>query len=174
VTTSSSSAAKSGSSSSSSSSAAAAPATAAAPAEEAIVQPPPPPPAPARLVVAARATQGDLTVGSTLTVTYTVQNSGGRAASALLTDALPAALAPIYVDSDQGTCTGDRTVRCALGSLGPGRSADVTLVLQVMKAATFVNAADAEATDDAVAVSDPASLRFKAGTSAAVRLVLPR
>jgi hypothetical protein len=175
VTTSSSSTAKGGSSSSSSSSSAAtAPAAAAAPAEEAVVQPPPPPPAPARLVVAAHATQGDLTVGSTLTVTYTVQNTGGRAASALLTDALPAALAPIYVDSDQGACTGDRTVRCALGPLGPGRSADVTLVLQVTKAATFVNAADADAADDAVAVGDPASLRFTAGTGAAVRLGLPR
>jgi uncharacterized repeat protein (TIGR01451 family) len=124
--------------------------------------------------VSAHATQGDLTVGSTLTVTYTVQNTGGRAASALLTDALPAALAPIYVDSDQGSCTGDKTVRCALGSLGPGRSADVTLVLQVMKAATFVNAADADATDDGVPVSDPSSLRFTAGSSTAVRLVLPK
>jgi hypothetical protein len=159
---------------SSSSSAATAPAVAAAPAEEAIVQPPPPPPAPGRLVVSARATQADLTVGSTLTVVYTVQNTGGRAAGALLTDALPAAVAPIYVDAEQGACTGDQALRCTLGAIGPGRSVDVTLVLQVTRAATFVNAADADTTEDDVTVADPPSLRFTAGSSASVRLSLPR
>jgi hypothetical protein len=106
-------------------------------------------------------------------LTYTVQNTGGRPVGALLTDDLPAALAPIYVEADQGTCDGDATLTCALGSIGPGRSIDVVVVAQVVAAASFANDAELVAADDGVAADGPPTLRFKATAAAAVRLALP-
>jgi uncharacterized repeat protein (TIGR01451 family) len=154
---------------SSGSNAAAAPAGAAAP--EFV---PPPPPPPAHLVVTGRATEGDLTVGSTLTYTFTVRNTGGRAVAATLTDELPEAVAPIYADAEQGSCDGSGTVTCSLGSVGAGRSVDVTIVVQVMKPEVFANDADAAAGDDDASVDGSSTLRFTAGAGKAVRLALPR
>ncbi len=85
-----------------------------------------------------------MTVGSAATKTFIVTNQGSGVASGVtFTDPLPANTTPISATASQGTCTGTTTVTCNLGTLAPGGSATVTLVLTPAAAAvgTLANTA---------------------------------
>src|SRR5712691_7362848 len=59
-------------------------------------------PSPAHLVASQAVTAGDLTIGSTVTYTASVQNTGGTGAAAEADDTLPDSLVLIAADADQG------------------------------------------------------------------------
>lgn len=68
--------------------------------------------------------------GSPFFYTVTVTNSGSAPATDLvLTDALPAALDLVSIQSGAGTCTGTRTVNCTLAILAPSSSWSLTITV---------------------------------------------
>lgn len=152
--------------SSSSATSSAAPADAAPALAPAVAQP-----APAHLTIAAAATPGAITVGSTVTYAFTVTNSGGRATTAAFNDTLPADVTPIAADADQGTCSGGRSVSCSLGSIAPGQTVTVTVVVQVAQATAFQNAISLTAGDPNARIDSAGGpLRLQASTAAPVKL----
>jgi uncharacterized repeat protein (TIGR01451 family) len=80
------------------------------------------------------------TVGNSLV--YTIQASNGSSATAtgvVVTDQLPAGVTLVSVSASQGSCSGQPTMVCALGSLGPGATATITIVVQPTAAGTITN-----------------------------------
>jgi hypothetical protein len=135
---------------------------------------PAPPTPPARLVVSLDVIPDAVSVGSTFTYTVTVANRGGKATTVTISDTLPAALALVGVDADQGSCDDDRVITCTLGSLRSGDSATVTIAAQVMTAGPIVNAITVAPADPAVDVSGDTNSKIVAGRGAAVRVVARR
>lgn len=111
--------------------------------------PPPPPPAPrADLGVAKAVDRTTAVVGDLLTYTITVSSKGPDAATGVsLTDTPPAGTTVVSAAATQGSCTGAAPVVCALGSLGPGASATVTVKLAARAVGTVVNQATVKATE---------------------------
>jgi uncharacterized repeat protein (TIGR01451 family) len=69
--------------------------------------------------------------GSNVTYEITVTNSGpGAATAVLVTDVIPAGTTFVSAAPSQGSCSGNTTVTCAIGSLASGASATVTLVVR--------------------------------------------
>jgi uncharacterized repeat protein (TIGR01451 family) len=127
--------------------------------------------APAHLTIAGAATPGEITVGSTVTYAFTVTNTGGRATTASFNDTLPADVTPIAADADQGSCSGGQAVSCALGSIAPGQTVTVTVVVQVAQAAAFQNTISLTAGDPNAKVDSAGGpLRLQASTAAPVKL----
>jgi hypothetical protein len=56
-------------------------------------------------------------------------------------DSLPAATRFVSVTSSQGTCTGGAVVRCSLGTIAPGGSALITIVVRPSEAGALINTA---------------------------------
>jgi hypothetical protein len=103
-----------------------------------------------------------------------VTNSGGRATTAAFTDTLPADVNPIAADVDQGSCSGSQSVTCALGSIAPGQTVTVTVVVQVNRAATFQNTISLTAGDPSAKVDSAGGpLRLQAGAGSAIELAVP-
>ena len=80
-------------------------------------------------------------VGSPITYTFNIVNSGGAAATNVtLVDTLPAALAFMSYTSSAGTCVNaSGVVTCNLGTLGIGLSASVDITAQPLAAQSIVN-----------------------------------
>ena len=112
-------------------------------------------PTPAHLVATQAVVAGELTIGSTVTYTASIQNTGGTGAAAQADDTLPDSLALIAVDADQGgTCTVEgQHVTCVWTSVNPStRSmATATVVAQVVAAGSIDNSF-------AVTTSNPTAL----------------
>jgi uncharacterized repeat protein (TIGR01451 family) len=85
------------------------------------------------------ATPDPVSAGDNLTYTLTVHNAGPSTAHAVaLRDTVPAGVSPVSVASPPGTtCVGGTPgnpadpLACALGNLGPGATAVVTVVVRV-------------------------------------------
>ncbi len=74
--------------------------------------------------------------GETLTYTLVVTNRGPNDATGVtVTDPLPAGVSFVSAAPSQGACGGAATVACALGGLGAGNSATVSIVVAVSAAA---------------------------------------
>ena len=68
------------------------------------------------------------TIGTPFTYTLTVTNHGPDSApEVIVTETLPPEVAVGAITPSQGSCTGTRNLRCALGSLPPAAQATITL-----------------------------------------------
>lgn len=99
--------------------------------------------APIDLSLAGAATPSTVTAGHTLTYTFTATNGSATtpATGVAIADPLPGAASLVSAGASAGTCTRGTTVVCAIGSLAPGASAKVTIVIIANGAAPLVNAA---------------------------------
>ena len=78
--------------------------------------------------------------GSNVTYTMTVKNNGEIAATGVtLTNTLPAGAPLLSATSTAGSCVGTTPVVCGLGTLNPGATATVTVVVTAPPVRTIVN-----------------------------------
>ena len=129
----------------------------------------------ADLVVSQTANPTTVTAGGTLTYSVTVANTGATDARGVtLADAVPAGLTLLQVTPTQGTCTTTSPVACELGTITPGSSARVTLLVRVDAArdpGTVTNTARATTTTaQTVTTNDAASTDVTVVTRADVSL----
>jgi uncharacterized repeat protein (TIGR01451 family) len=79
-------------------------------------------------------------VGGDLTYTFTATNNGpDPAADVSLTDALPVGATLVSAAASQGSCSGTTSVGCALGTIGSGTAAVVTIHVSPTAAGTLTN-----------------------------------
>jgi uncharacterized repeat protein (TIGR01451 family) len=84
----------------------------------------------------------NVSVGQNVTYTEVVTNSGpGTATGVVVSDPLPAKDQFVSVTSTQGTCTGTNPVTCTIGTLAPGASATITLVIKNTSSGGITNTA---------------------------------
>jgi uncharacterized repeat protein (TIGR01451 family) len=84
-----------------------------------------------------------VSLGSNLTYTIFVKNIGEVTATGVtLTDTLPAGATLVSANSTAGTCSGTTTISCSLGTLAPGATVMVTIVV-TPPAGTIANTATA-------------------------------
>jgi uncharacterized repeat protein (TIGR01451 family) len=96
----------------------------------------------ADLAVTQSASAGTVPLGGLVTYRLEAVNHGPEAApSVVLTDSLPAAATLISATSSGGACSFGTTVRCDLGTLASGASADVAVTVRLNSAGTAVSAA---------------------------------
>ncbi|MGH9895663.1 MAG: DUF11 domain-containing protein, partial [bacterium] len=85
--------------------------------------------------------------GNRLTYTLTIRNFGPAVApDVVVSDVLPAQTAVVSAQASQGTCEvvpGGTTLSCRLGSMAPGATASVTIVVIPAQAGTLTNVAGA-------------------------------
>ena len=73
---------------------------------------------------------GNVNLGQQVTYTATVSNSGnGPAGTVAFQDLLPGKATFVSANASQGTCSGNPTIVCSLGSLNAGASATVTILV---------------------------------------------
>lgn len=109
------------------------------------------------------------TVGHNLTYTMTVTDKGPQPDTTVgLTDTLPSGLTHVSTKASQGTCSGSRTITCALGTLAADAHATVTVVVHAAKAGTFKNTAHVSG-----ALTDPNSANNSASATATVKAPPP-
>jgi uncharacterized repeat protein (TIGR01451 family) len=78
--------------------------------------------------------------GQQVTYTATVGNHGpGTASNAGFQDVLPGKVTLVSVTPSQGTCSGNPTFVCSLGSLAPGATATVTIVVATTQPGSIVD-----------------------------------
>jgi uncharacterized repeat protein (TIGR01451 family) len=110
-----------------------------------------------------------VTVGSDLTYTLTARNSGPSSASeVVVSDSVPAGATFLSSSTSQGSCTGNPTVTCSLGSLASGATATVTLKIRPSSAGTLTNSASVSSS-----TADPASGNNQASASTTVNSTAP-
>jgi uncharacterized repeat protein (TIGR01451 family) len=87
-------------------------------------------------------------VGSDLTYALVVGNNSGinPAGGIAVTDALPAGVSFVSSSTGQGFCAGTTTVSCAIGTLGPGQLATVTIVVRPTAAGPLSNTGSVSST----------------------------
>jgi uncharacterized repeat protein (TIGR01451 family) len=80
--------------------------------------------------------------GSNLTYTINVKNNGEVAATGVtVNDTLPPGAMLVSATSTSGTCTGTTSINCGLGTINPGASAIVTVIVTPPAVRTIVNTA---------------------------------
>jgi uncharacterized repeat protein (TIGR01451 family) len=81
--------------------------------------------------------------GTDMTYTLAVENNNATnpAAAVSVTDTLPSGVTFVSSSASQGTCSGDATVTCAIGTVAAGASATVTLVVKPSAAGPLSNTA---------------------------------
>jgi uncharacterized repeat protein (TIGR01451 family) len=86
--------------------------------------------------------------GSNVTYTMTVTNNGEiPATNVTLTDTRPAGAPLISATASVGTCTGTSPIICTLGTMNPGATATVTVVVTAPPVRTIVNTATVTLTE---------------------------
>ncbi len=94
--------------------------------------------------------------GSALTYQINVTNGGPADAQTVsVVDTLPAGVTLSSATSSQGSCSGTTTVTCAIGSLGNGASASVTIVVTVDPALVQTAGAPTTITNNATVSGQP-------------------
>jgi uncharacterized repeat protein (TIGR01451 family) len=114
----------------------------------------------ADLALSQTATPAAPLVGAELTFTLTVSNQGAIAAPGVaVTDSLPAGVTFVSAVSSVGSCVFNAgTVRCSIGTLGPGASATIRVIVRPTAPGPFTNRARASgALPDPVANNDEAT-----------------
>ncbi len=87
-------------------------------------------------------------VGGRLEYTLAVTNRGPvRATNVVVSDQVPEQLEFVSVSTTQGACTGGRLVTCQLGSLDPGASATIVIVVRPLSPGLVVNTATVAGTE---------------------------
>src|SRR5262249_41637278 len=82
------------------------------------------------------------TVGQQVTYTATIRNHGsGTAATAAFQDQIPGTTTLVSASASQGSCSGNATVLCNLGSLAANASATVTIVVTTTQPGKLVDRA---------------------------------
>jgi uncharacterized repeat protein (TIGR01451 family)/CSLREA domain-containing protein len=96
----------------------------------------------ADLSIAKTAAPTVVTVGQELTYTIVVANGGATEANAVrVTDPLPTSVSLVSAAPSQGACTPAGAVTCELGTLPPGASATVRIVVKPTAAGPLTNTA---------------------------------
>lgn len=130
----------------------------------------PPPPQPrADLAVTISDSPDPLILGGGVTYTIRASNAGPDAATNVTLSVTLSAGVQVSVTAAQGTCSGAGTLACALGSLAPGGSATVTVV--VTPAVVGTASASASATSGQ---ADPNPANNSATASTTVSAPTPR
>ena len=130
----------------------------------------------ADLVVATTVDRTSAAVGDTVTYLVSVTNAGpSTATGVVLTNALPVGATVGSVTSSQGTCDAAAPRVCTLGSLAPGASATLTVVVQATSAnggALMTDRAAATANEfDPVIANNAAQASSAVGDAADLRIV---
>jgi uncharacterized repeat protein (TIGR01451 family) len=88
------------------------------------------------------------TLGSDMTFTLAVKNNNATnpAKGVSVTDALPSSVTFVSSAAGQGSCTGTSNVACDLGTLGPGASTTVTIVVHPTASGPLSNTASVTTT----------------------------
>jgi uncharacterized repeat protein (TIGR01451 family) len=99
------------------------------------------------IVVTMTGGSGPVNFGSQLTYNITVANNGeAPAAGVQLIDTLMSGGGVVSVNTNRGSCSGNRIVNCDLGTLNVGESAAITLVALPPAVTTMMNSATASTT----------------------------
>src|SRR5262249_1340451 len=78
--------------------------------------------------------------GQQVTYTATIGNHGsGPAATVAFQDLIPGKATLVLATPSQGTCSGNPTIVCALGSLAPGATATVTIVVSTTQPGPIID-----------------------------------
>lgn len=116
------------------------------------------------LSVAVAVSPVSVLVNDNITYSIAVTNKGPSVASGVtMTDPLPAGVTLVSATSTQGTCSGTRTVSCALGGVTRNASAMVTIVVKATATGTRNNVVNVTG-----AQADPNSANNSATASTAV------
>jgi uncharacterized repeat protein (TIGR01451 family) len=100
----------------------------------------------ADLSITKSATPNPVAAGQALTYTLTVTNHGPDSANGIVvTDTLPAGVTLVSVTASQGSCSGNPTVVCHPGILGPGAVATVRIVVTAGAPGSVSNSASVTA-----------------------------
>jgi uncharacterized repeat protein (TIGR01451 family) len=114
----------------------------------------------ANLTLSKTTTSTTVTTGETISYTITVTNTGPDPATGVtITDTIPANTTFISAIPTQGSCSGNPTVTCSIGTLANGASATVTLQVQAASPGSAVNSASAtgnETDPDGASATAPA------------------
>jgi uncharacterized repeat protein (TIGR01451 family) len=97
--------------------------------------------------------------GSDLTYTLAVKNNNATnpAGGVSVIDPLPAGVVFVSSAAGQGSCAGDTNVTCALGTLGPGASTSVTIVVRPTQPGPLSNTASVTTTSSDTDTSNNSS-----------------
>jgi len=96
----------------------------------------------ADLALTKTVTPGSVPVNGTLTYTLRVTNNGpNTATNVTVTDDVPGGTTFVSVTPSQGTCTGTTTIKCVIGSIAVGGSAQIVLVVTGRTVGTVTNSA---------------------------------
>ena len=80
-------------------------------------------------------------VGGTLTYTKVTNQSTVTATGVQVADSLPTTVTFVSVATSQGSCTGGALVSCSLGTISPGGSVTITIVVRPNSPGTILNTA---------------------------------
>jgi uncharacterized repeat protein (TIGR01451 family) len=123
-------------------------------------------PASADLRIVKSAAPGLVAVFGDLDYLLTVTNLGPDAASGVaVTDVLPDETEFVSASSSQGSCSGESTVACSLGSIASGESVDIAIRVQPLQSGLVVNTAQVAGQE-----ADPDPSQNTAGVSRKVTL----
>ena len=101
------------------------------------------------LVVTKTANPVAAKVGDTISYAVVVTNKGpGPANGVTMTDVLPAGVSYVSAATTRGTCSGNSTVTCSIGTLPESSPATVTIVVKATAAGTVKNTADVGPSQD--------------------------
>ena len=128
-----------------------------------------------QLTVTSAVIATDATVGSTVTYTTAVRNSGKLEIGASVADTLPDGVALIAADADQGgSCTGGMPrITCTWNTLSPKVTATAVFVVQVIAPGTLTNGIELTPSDpiNTLVTTATAPPTVVAGEGVAVRFV---